>query len=281
MDTSASFGECASHSHCHMLEPYFSDNYMLMEKWAEGGYTQLVKELKAEIQNNPDLDDGIFASQGAVDSSGNEWEENTWTKRLVGALQRHLPNHNVKYTAELGLRFATTQSPLSGLGTDSRVLRCYIFRGSSDSTITTTNKVVPLGVGATPPAAATGGQSPQSEEESIAKQAAPQSKFPPKLGQLASTIHISLVQKAARMFLKHKRIENVLSVSGLYIDKSSLPLIVCLSMPVVCATDSCPQPIPRANLEVTNPRCTVLSKARLCKALQVLLGTVGSTRCTE
>ena len=65
--------------------------------------------------------------------------------------------------------------------------------------------------------------------------------------------------------------------SGLYIDKNSLPLILRLSMPVVCATSLCHPPYPKANLSVTYPRCTDLSKARLCHALHILLG---STRCT-
>ena len=124
MDDS-SYGECGSCSHCHILEPYFSDNFMLEKSWDQGGHTDLVQELKQAMEVNIGLDEGIFASQGCVTSSGNEWIENTWTKRLVGALERHLPNHKVKYTAELGRTFATTQAPLSGLSTDGRILRCY------------------------------------------------------------------------------------------------------------------------------------------------------------
>ena len=65
----------------------------------------LVQELEQAMNVNPAINEGIFASQGCVESCGNEWSENTWTQRLVGAL------HDVKYTAELDKSFLQPPRP--------------------------------------------------------------------------------------------------------------------------------------------------------------------------
>ena len=64
--------------------------------------------------------------------SGLEFNENTWTKRLVGSLKRHLPRHDVKHTAEDATNFKTVQARYSLLGTSSDIINCYIFHGCTD-----------------------------------------------------------------------------------------------------------------------------------------------------
>ena len=76
-----------------------------------------------------DIDTGMFASRGFSQLSGLEFNENTWTKHLVGSLKRHLPRHDVKYTAEDATNFKTVQVRYSLLGNSSAII---IFHGCTD-----------------------------------------------------------------------------------------------------------------------------------------------------
>ena len=84
------------------------------------------------------------------------------------------------------------------------------------------------------------------------------------------------------MFLKNKTIKNELTGSGLYIDKASLPLIVCLSMLVVCAMSNVsPAIIPEANLNITYFHCTVLGKLGYVKHSRFYWEVLNATQHLE
>lgn len=256
-------GVCRSNK-CNILQPYFCDNKGLKLTWAELGMTDLAQECDDAMRKNPALNEGIFASQGCSEASGYEYDENTWTKRLVGSLQRHLPEHEVKYTAELAMKFTTYQSTLSLLGTQHRVVQCYPFHGVCDSTI---NRKIQVQVDNDNSDASPSSPPQSSGDETnveCGKQADSLCRHPPKLGELTAAIYISVIQKCCRMFKKNKPIKQELKGKGIYLNKRGAPFIVELTMPIVFVEDICPEPIPSATLSVSEPLVWNLTAQALC-----------------
>lgn len=270
---------CTS-SHCNILLPFFCDNKTLKQSWCDLGMEDLAKECDDAMRKNPGLEEGIFASQGCSNASGFEFHENTWTKRLVGSLNRHLPNHDVKYTAESSMHFATYQSPLSNLGTDHGVVQCYPFHGATDFAIS--NKIqVQVEVSNNEASPHSPPQSSGDEVEiELGKQADPMQKYPNKIGELTAAIINSIIQKCCRMFKKNKPIKNELIGSGAYITKCGAPFIVKYKMPIVYVEDRCPNPIPCAKLFVSESRVCSVTPQTLCSAITQLVGTTSCSYAT-
>ena len=53
----------------------------------------------------------------------------------------------------------------------------------------------------------------------VGKNADPLETYPPKLGHIMAAIHISIVQKCARMFMKGKPIKEEVTGGGMYINE--------------------------------------------------------------
>lgn len=183
---------CRTGRNHHLLEPFFCDNIALQVAWSD--HPDLLQELDGVPA---DVTEGIFAARGVSTLSGLDFDENTWTKRLVGALKRHLPKHDAKYTADDATRFRIVQSQYSLLGTSSDVVECYIFRGCTDIRI---GKTIVVDVEDDPPS------SGDDTKIELGKKGDPLSAYPPKLGQLVAACHITILQKCARMFIKGKPI---------------------------------------------------------------------------
>ena len=138
-----SLQRCSGDEHL-ILEPFFSDNMALQSLWADK--PDLLQELKKVRE---DISTGMFAAQGFASMSGLDFNENTWTKRLVSCLERHLPTHTVSYTAEDATNFRNVQSRYSLLGNSPDIISCYVFHGCTDIRIN--DKVWPaLGKGTIP-----------------------------------------------------------------------------------------------------------------------------------
>ena len=73
--------DCENEEH-RILEPFFTDNVTLRSIWAD--QPNLLQELN---EVSEDVDTGMFASRGFSQLSGLEFNENTWTKHLVGSLK--------------------------------------------------------------------------------------------------------------------------------------------------------------------------------------------------
>ena len=221
-----------------------------------------------------DVTEGIFAARGVSTLTGLDFDDNTWTKRLVGALKRHLPNHDAKYTADDATSFRIVQSQYSLLGTADHVVECYIFRGCTDIRIGK-NIVVLVEVEdqiEDPPS------SGDDSKIELGNKADPLNAYPPKLGQLVAAIHITILQKCTRMFIKGKPIKDELRGSGMYLNKLVAPFLVEMKMPVVCASSSCPASLPRALVSITTSAARALSSELLCHGLGELVGTTNTTK---
>ena len=55
----------------------------------------------------------------------------------------------------------------------------------------------------------------------------------PKLGQLLAALHVSLVQKGARIFIQNEDKPGQLETKGLYLNKLFVPFLVQMTMPLV------------------------------------------------
>lgn len=273
VETPPCISTCKS-NHCEVLQPFFCDNEVLEQTWTDVGMMDLVDELKETTRADPALDSGMFASQGCTAASGFEYNKNTWTKRLMGSLQRHLPNHQVKYTAQCAMEFATYQSTLSLLGTSRKVLMCYPFQGCNDSTINRTQVLVEVSrYDDNSPHHLRSPPHSSGDETTIecGKQADRLAPYPPKLGELTARIYISVIQKCCRMFLKNKPMKEEINGSGIYINKQSAPCIVQLTMPIVCVGRQCPNHLPSVKLSISKPVVGLLNPQRLCSAIEQLV----------
>lgn len=267
---------CESYSqHCEVLQPFFCDNISLEHLWVKTGKMDLVQQLKDTKSANPQISTGMFATPGCCDASGFEYDENTWTKRLVASLDIHLPKNTVMYTAEDAIRFAAYQNTRSLLGTSQIVLQCYPFQGCTDSAIKNIQVQVENEGDDSPNSPLTSGDEAVMEH---GKQADRLSPVPPKLGELISAMNISIIQKACRMLFKKKSIKEKITGSGIYINRQTAPCIVKLMMPIVVVDTQCPDPIPRAKLTMSTPVARVLNPQMLCKAIEEVVGT---TKCTQ
>lgn len=172
--------------------------------------------------------EGMFATRGAFVLSGLDFTENTWTQRLVGSMKRHLPSHEVRYTADEALNFRNVQAKHSLLGNSMDIINCFLFQGSVDAQI---NKYIGMQVESESPQE----DAPSSGDDGnieVGKKADPLGEYPPKLGQLVAGIQISIVQKCARMFMNGKPIKEELKSSGLYLNKQAAPFAVKMTIPV-------------------------------------------------
>ncbi len=259
---------CRGEQH-YLLETFFCDNKALRFAWEDH------PDMLVELDRAPEYTiSGMFATRGTAKQSGLEFSENIWTERLVGSLQRHLPNHHVQCTANDAQNFRNVQARYSLLGNSFEIISCYIFRGCTDAKI---NEI---------PVELAGLQDDpdpdplSSEDDSkieVGREADPFCEYPPKLGQLVAAIQISNVQKCARMFMKGKAIKEEVKSSGMYINKQAAPFIVKMTMPIVCATNDIPSTLPCAKISITESISRTLSSALLCEGLHQL---VGSTQCT-
>ena len=249
------------------MNPFFAIIIALQDAWSDH------PDLLQELDRVPaDVTEGIFAARGVSTLTGLDFDDNTWTKRLVGALKRHLPNHDAKYTADDATSFRIVQSQYSLLGIADDVVECYInFRGCTD---------IRIGKNIVVETEDQIEDSPSSGDDSkieLRKKADPLNAYPPKLGQLIAAIHITILQKCARMFIKGKPIKDELRGSGMYLNKLIAPFLVEMKMPVVCASSSCPASLPRALVSITTSAARALSSELLCHGLGELVGT---TKCT-
>lgn len=214
----------STNHNCELLLPFFCDNTTLVEYWKDLGRSDLAQECETAMQTNPTLDTGIYASQGCTDNtSGREFHKSTWSKRLVGALSRHLPNHNIKYIVELARHFGTYQQALSLLGNSPEIVRCYAFRGATDICINK-KRYIQVEVDDDDIDASPRSSSGEGLIE-VGRQA-----YPPKLGEIIAAIINSAIQKT---FIKKKLIKKQVIRSGMYLTKVGAPFIVTLEMPIV------------------------------------------------
>lgn len=264
---------CRDRSNHYILQPFFSDNTSLQDDWEyevskAGEHEQLralLQQLKSQMAGL--MEEDLFSFQ--VCHNGCMWDENTWSKRLVGALRQHLPNQTATYTAEDGLKFKSKAASRSGL--DSlELVKCFLFHGSTDITLKDSTL---LAVEYPPPH-----DSQSSGDEKCienGKKSDPIQEYPPKIGQLWACMHISIVEKCLRMFLQQKPITDKLGTNGMYINKSSGSSLASMEIPIVKVADN-HVTVPRARLRVSEPRCSVLSAPSLCHALFLL---TGATQC--
>lgn len=141
------------------------------------------------------------------------------------------------------LNFRNVQAKHSLLGNSMDIINCYLFQGSVDAQI---NKYIGMQVESESPQASSG----DDGNIEVGKKADPLGEYPPKLGQLVAGIQISIVQKCARMFMNGKPIKEELKSSGLYLNKQAAPFAVKMTIPVVCATDTIPSPLPCSKITI-------------------------------
>ncbi len=79
--------ECNNTDH-HFFQPFFRNNVSLKRSWHS--FSELLEEIYTH-----DMDSGMFASRNNFSLSGFQYTDNTWTRRLAGALIRHLPQRNI------------------------------------------------------------------------------------------------------------------------------------------------------------------------------------------
>ena len=104
-----------------------------------------------------------------------------------------------------------------------------------------------------------------------------EAKIEPKLGQLLAALHVSLVQKGARIFIQNEDKPGQLETKGLYLNKLSAPFLVQMTMPLVEVGGAVP-PDSGAEYMVPGSAASTLCPGTICAALQELVG-IGNTRC--
>ena len=76
----------------------------------------------------------MYYTEGRPAMLANQYHEDAWWKRLCGAIQKIYPHLEVTHTAERAMKFPVAQEKSSGLPCEH--VSCYLFRGSSDITVT-------------------------------------------------------------------------------------------------------------------------------------------------
>lgn len=117
---------------CEIIQAFFYDNVALETVWSWTNQRSLLSQLHTVMDTEIVIDNGLFATGGNNAKNGLEFAENIWTKRLVGCLNEHMPNHTVTFTANEALNFQSYQDRFSQIGTDKDVMCCYLFQGVND-----------------------------------------------------------------------------------------------------------------------------------------------------
>ena len=214
-------GECNFKNGRHVaLLPFFRDNLSLLRTYKELEPTPL--KMSSELDNllrQPDVTDvpEYFYTGGApVNTKGNMFSENVWSTRLAGALKQFLPEKYqelVRVTCHFGPQFKSRQQTFTGL--PPNLCSCYPFQGSPDIVI----QGQPLMLCE---------QEEEMSENTIFEnslQAVKQTEeFPPKLGELVANMHVALVKKILKTFIKggpNKVNELTFRGSGLLLQKAN------------------------------------------------------------
>ena len=264
--TSCGHNECLEAELSHeYLDPFFYDNVSLFRKWeVKHSQSQLLSRLKYGLQDpeNVATPDEFSTGGAPFDAKGCIFSQDIWSMRLGGCLKMYLSqNFQVAVTCKLGITFKLHQTVYTGVPTD--LCQCYLFRGSPDLTI----KHYPIILDTED----TSDKSPESgsEPESVIEnslQVPKQLSNPPKLGELLSNMHIQLVMKLLRKFVKKGQTKDVnLTCRGLFLHKSIGGIICEINVDLM---KNKPAPL---NISVDDFACSFLSPSSLCHNLQRLL----------
>ena len=229
---------------------------------------QLLVKLKSLMENPDNIDaasDEFSTSGGPIDEKGCLFGEDVWSRRLAGCLKCFLPkNFDVKLTCALGIKFKFEQKSYTGV--DSSLCECYPFHGSPDLTIK--NCPVILGDNASVEERDSGEESNREPECVIenSHQAPQLLSHPTKLGELLSSMHVRLVKKLLKRFIKKSKNEDItLTSRGLFLSKYIGGIICEMSIDY---KKNEPAPL---NISVDDYGCSVLSPSSLCHHLQRIL----------
>ena len=217
----------SSHQHRHrFLLPFFKDNEKTMATYNEDSSPELNadRELLKNILARPES--GIGTMFEAPQSSSFGWDENDWTKRLVGGIQKMFSEIEVIYTAEMGLTWHN--SMLSSIGVVGPLLKeFFLFRGAPDVLIKKKKATCTMVMSQVMSLCESEG-SDDSPDVSVIEDSfqrtprrpATSSGLPEKVGELFAGLHIILVSKFLKKLLKSKSItDKKREVKGILIDK--------------------------------------------------------------
>ena len=242
------------HSHV-TLEPFFCDNAYLLKLYKHLNLDDARQlETLEDSMTTSQMDDRFYTG-GPLYTPGHQFTDATWSKRLSGCLKEFLPRKfDVKLTYHLGWGkdFILDQSIYSGLPSEAKFRKCYPFHGTPELMIKERPVVLSQPTDAS------------SEENDTIMENSYQ--LNENLGELFANLHVSLVKKVLRAFLKKKRYtEHCYKIRGLLVNKMFGCILCEVKVDLKCGGAS---PI---KLFMDDDNCHVLDPGSLCFHLQRLL----------
>ena len=257
---------CTDHPHHDHLEPYFRDNFSLVQYFEEalaGGRCNVQPQLETlrDIMAKKKTNNGTVFE--CPDGPMCNWSENDWTVRLVKGIETTCPKVCVTYSAEMGASFSTKVLRCLRVGglIDEK---CYLFRGAPDILIHHNRLVCTAGT-----TEYTSGSDDEAIENSHQRPPLTGNSaysLPEKLGEIIAALHILLTSKIVRKMSKGKNIiGNEFEVKGLLLDK--LGVVMHCSLRVNFSDNE----EAALNVELKDYSGTMLTPASLCYQITSLI----------
>ena len=174
--------------HCYFV-PFLSDNVE----------SQLLTLLNGYDQMSPTEQDSMFFTGKVFNTSGVTFREDIWSSRLVGCLRTVTKQQFTVYnTTSKGNVFSNEFCQHMRLADEAATLlkRAHLFHGSPDITIKKHDHEEIAHVVMQQSEDDGNGSDSDSSEKALIE--VPLSEFGPKIGELFSSMHICLMQKAVR-----------------------------------------------------------------------------------
>ena len=266
-----------------MLEPYFRDNVSLcrlfttilergdLSEQVKVAITEFLDKVKVLLQSSPQNMPDKFSTGSTPDELGYIFDENIWSQRLTGCLKLFLAKAkdlrlpDVEMTGSFASQFKMKQKLSTGLPVT--LCPCYMFHGAPDVTIGNS----PIVVDPDREGPREEGEEPSSESEpeyiiENSLQAPPQREYPSKLGELLANMHIVLVKKILKVFVKKEKPKEMKLLSrGLLLHKATGGIICEMSVELKKDEPA------KLKICIDDYVCETLNTETLCLLLQRLL----------
>ena len=251
---------CPDLFHHKCLLPFYHSNEHVLELYK---CAQTTTDSQLEIDQLEKIVSGKEADIGTPFESPSpftfNWQENDWTKRLVYGIKKLLPQRQVTYTAEMGLRWHIDLLKCLGVG-HLAYADSFLFRGAPDIIIGKKSSVT------TGLSGNTQDDSSSEDENSFQRtpmQGATRHSLPEKIGEVFAGLHILLISRILKTLAKKKPIDVEHKVQGILIDKICGVIHCFLSVEMREGAAA-------LHLKVTDFSGCLLDPSHLCSHLRLL-----------